>query len=178
MDIADRIKFFLNSKQISNSQFADTCKIPRPTVSQILNGRNKKVSDEIISKIHIAYPSLSVLWLMFGEGEMMPADAIDTSTTFNTSVGEQAHLPFDNDGFGDDVLSRQTAPRIQFSQTNARPIENIALSGANPRQSITLEPASHTAPLLDKRKTAGGARVIRITVYYSDNSFQEFIPRD
>lgn len=31
----------------------------------------KKVSDELIAKIHAAYPELSVLWLMFGEGTML-----------------------------------------------------------------------------------------------------------
>ena len=70
MDIVTRLKLFMDNSEISISQFADTCHIPRPTMSQLLNGRNKKVSDELITKIHQAYPSLSVLWLMFGEGEM------------------------------------------------------------------------------------------------------------
>ena len=60
----------MDNQQIAISQFADNCQIPRPTMSQILNGRNKKISDELISKIHAAYPELSILWLMFGEGEM------------------------------------------------------------------------------------------------------------
>ena len=68
MDLVNRLKFFLEKNNIAISQFADTCGIPRPTLSQILNGRNKKISDELISKIHAAYPALSVLWLMFGEG--------------------------------------------------------------------------------------------------------------
>jgi predicted XRE-type DNA-binding protein len=45
MDIISRLKLFLEQNGISNSQFADTCGIPRPTLSQLLNGRNKKVSD-------------------------------------------------------------------------------------------------------------------------------------
>ena len=42
---------FLDQTGISNSQFADTCEIPRPTLSQLLNGRNKKVSEEVIGKM-------------------------------------------------------------------------------------------------------------------------------
>ena len=61
----------MNNAGISSSQFADTCDIPRPTLSQLLNGRNKKVSDEVIGKIHRAYPTLNVMWLMFGDGEML-----------------------------------------------------------------------------------------------------------
>ena len=71
MDIVTRLKMFLDQTGISNSQFADTCEIPRPTLSQLLNGRNKKVSDEVIGKIHRAYPTLNVMWLMFGDGEML-----------------------------------------------------------------------------------------------------------
>ena len=62
MDIVSRLKEFINQQSVAITQFADNCKIPRPTLSQLLNGRNKKVSDELISKIHTAYPQLSVLW--------------------------------------------------------------------------------------------------------------------
>jgi len=75
----------MDSNNIAISQFADTCKIPRPTMSQILNGRNKKISDELITKIHTAYPSLSVLWLMFGEGEMDIFEDTQTSEGQKTS---------------------------------------------------------------------------------------------
>ena len=83
MDIVNRLKLFMDINKIAISQFADTCNIPRPTMSQILNGRNKKISDELISKIHIAYPHLSVLWLMFGEGDMSTEGNIATSEPEN-----------------------------------------------------------------------------------------------
>ena len=75
MDIVSRLKFFLSHNGISNSTFADTCDIPRPTLSQLLNGRNKKVSDELITKIHNAYPALNIMWLMFGDGDMFVPNA-------------------------------------------------------------------------------------------------------
>ncbi len=79
MDLVNRLKFFMENRDITISQFADTCMIPRPTMSQILNGRNKKISDELISKIHVAFPELSVLWLMFGEGDMLISKNIEIS---------------------------------------------------------------------------------------------------
>lgn len=84
MDLVNRLKFFLETHQIAISQFADTCRIPRPTLSQILSGRNKKISDELITKIHNAYPELSVLWLMFGEGEMEVPGNIEISEPQNS----------------------------------------------------------------------------------------------
>lgn len=95
MDLVNRLKFFMENRDITISQFADTCMIPRPTMSQILNGRNKKISDELISKIHVAFPELSVLWLMFGEGDMLISKKIEISepqTPANTpNQGYQHH---------------------------------------------------------------------------------------
>lgn len=92
------------------SQFADTCGIPRPTMSQILNGRNKKISDELISKIHSAYPQLSVLWLMFGEGEMLTSSNIQASEAENTPVSpmrtKQSFKPQTSTLFNDGDFTR------------------------------------------------------------------------
>lgn len=78
MDIVNRLKLFMDSESIGSTQFADACKIPRPTLSQILSGRNKKISDEVISKIHEAYPRLSVLWLLL-EKDLCPQMQITKS---------------------------------------------------------------------------------------------------
>jgi len=107
MDFVNRLKFFMENGNIAISQFADTCRIPRPTMSQILNGRNKKVSDELISKIHAAYPELSVLWLMFGEGEML--------TKSNTQISEAQ-----NDGESADPTIQSAQPQPIAEQETAR----------------------------------------------------------
>ena len=72
-NVAIRLKGFIDEMGLTNSQFADQCGIPRPSLSQILTGRNKKISDVIVGQIHTAYPRLSVLWLLFGEGDMLVA---------------------------------------------------------------------------------------------------------
>lgn len=75
MDIVGRLKKFIASTGLQTSQFADRAGIPRPTLSQLLSGRNKKVSNELIDKLHLSFPRLNVLWLLFGEGDM-DADAL------------------------------------------------------------------------------------------------------
>lgn len=84
MDFITRLKLFLAEKQLPVTQFADKCNIPRPTISQLINGRNKRVSDEIVSKIHAAFPELSVYWLMFGEGNMLHDSQEHNITTVPT----------------------------------------------------------------------------------------------
>lgn len=83
MDIVSRLKHFIDSRGIPVTAFADSCGISRPSLSQLLNGRNKKVSHEMIQRIHDAYPELNVLWLMFGQGNMLANDFIETSEPQN-----------------------------------------------------------------------------------------------
>ena len=74
-NVAIRLKVFIEHLGISSSLFADKCGIPRPTLSQLLNGRNKKVNDVLVGQIHAAYPDLSIVWLLFGEGSMLVSDS-------------------------------------------------------------------------------------------------------
>lgn len=95
-NFATRLKLFIESEGLSSSQFADLCKIPRPTLSQILSGRNKKISDILVGMIHIAFPKLNILWLMFGEGEMYGYSSI----CHQESNGEEASSTSDRNGAG------------------------------------------------------------------------------
>lgn len=70
-NVAIRLKGLIQALGVTNSQFADKCGIPRPSLSQLLGGRNKKISDVIVGQIHQAYPEVNILWLLFGEGAMM-----------------------------------------------------------------------------------------------------------
>lgn len=106
MDIVSRLKKFINYIGIPVTQFADNCNIPRPTLSQLLNGRNKKVSDEFIGKIHDVYPDLSVLWLMFGEGSMLHNSNIKISEPQNSGIFEVDAVQ--------DSDSKQDTAKIEF----------------------------------------------------------------
>ena len=70
MDIISRLNEFVTSKGITSSQFSDSLELPRPSISQILNGRNKKISNELLERIHQVFPTLNINWLLFGEGNM------------------------------------------------------------------------------------------------------------
>lgn len=93
MGIINRLNIFINKLGKTSSQFADEIKLPRPSVSQILNGRNKKISNEVIERIHQTYPSLNISWLLFGEGSMLISDTSlpypDTTTKQPSSSSQQ-----------------------------------------------------------------------------------------
>lgn len=80
-NFAIRLKLFMDAVGLTPSQLADRCGIPRPSLSAILSGRNKKISDTLIGQIHAVYPQLSVLWLMFDEGDMfLSSSGLDSSS--------------------------------------------------------------------------------------------------
>lgn len=175
MDIVSRIKIFMNYLQIANSQFADRCKIPRPTISQILNGRNKKISDEIICKIHEAYPSLSVVWLMFGEGEMLTNSNIKISepeddpildfSREHTSVDEGFMQSIDFDENITESISENSE-----TQTESKNLSDIQ------EQDLTSSTKTPQAINSISFNTDPSKKIVNIMVFYSDNSFQQFTP--
>lgn len=181
MDIVSRLKIFLSHTGISNSTFADTCDIPRPTLSQLLNGRNKKVSDELITKIHNAYPALNIMWLMFGDGDMLvpnansmpsptnaqPAENREKSTA--TETGKEQRAPYMTSiSFGDDE------PDFQPQVPSSTPVSAISAALQNMARNTG---APSAGVKKEAERPSADRRVTSIMVFYSDNSFEEFVPR-
>lgn len=173
MDIASRLKKFMDTSGIQYSQFADKCGIPRPSLSQLLNGRNKKVSNEVIEKIHRAYPSLSVAWLMFGEGDM--------GYDINTQISEPQNSP-DND----DSLSLLPENELFggsesiFANEHPKESDNFVAEKITP----TTVPAPRETSNFDGSRAESmsfnmnkSRKVVSIMVFYSDNSFDTFVPK-
>lgn len=72
-----RLKQFLSAESITQSQFADSIKVVRASVSHVLSGRNNP-SYDFIKAIMSTYPQLNIEWLIFGKGRMYKE--ISTST--------------------------------------------------------------------------------------------------
>lgn len=182
MDIVSRLKRFLQQNGIANSQFADNCQIPRPTLSQILNGRNKKVSDEVIAKIHHSYPSLNVMWLMFGDGEMFVPDANMDDVRQSKPAESGSNGGYVSGGRQNQNLRQQSS--IDFEEDEA----SVAPSAVRQRASAS-SPSPDNADVMQAmlgmmggssshpRKGDGSKRRVEsIMVFYSDNSFEVFKP--
>lgn len=165
-NIAIRLKGFIDYLGISSSQFADQCGIPRPSLSQLLNGRNKKISDVIVGQIHAAYPELSVLWLMFGEGTMLVLSDKDAAQQENPSSTET-----DND------ISNNQDGNANKNEFNRPENPQKSTSGYDLNELI----AERDQTIKELRKELDSLkkhprRVIQITVYYDDSTFETFYP--
>ena len=148
------------------TQFADKCSIPRPTLSQLLNGRNTKVSDVLISKLHTAFPQLNVSWLLFGEGDMLVNSNMQTSAPQNPGLFDivDSHKP----------EQESVGTQIEFGDElqHETPEKSEAESFEAPT-SIEV-PVTPTGIVLE---SGGKSKSVEyIIVYYSDKSFESFIP--
>lgn len=62
----DKIVTLIEALGFSNTKFADTISVSRPTISHIISGRNKP-SIDIIQKIMAVYPELGYKWFLDDE---------------------------------------------------------------------------------------------------------------
>lgn len=173
-NFATRLKLFMNAKGIASSQFADSCEIPRPSFSQLLSGRNQKVSDILIRKIHSEYPELSIVWLMFGEGSMltMPMEGREGDGTLKTE--------------GETLNSNKNEIEIENNSTNGKgqdEYSNLTGLTATPESSqIILEQQLESnkrmleLQLQIENLQKNPRKVTHITVYYDDCTFETFVP--
>lgn len=175
MDYRDRIMQVMKHKKLQSSQFAQLIEIQSSTLSHILNGRNNP-SLEIIKKILTHCPEISSDWLISGQNPMLKDSShsqtrIDFSVADETnslSTGKVENLTHDN--------------RTEFS---SKQIGNATAHLGTPIISPNNENTVHTSvPTLIKdiqeRSTIINSvqpplkRVVRIIIYYNDNTFEEF----
>lgn len=65
----------MKEENITQKEFALILGISQPVLTYIANGRNK-VSLDIVQKIALKYQSISLRWLVLGEGEMRKKTAL------------------------------------------------------------------------------------------------------
>ncbi len=180
MDVVSRIKQFMEEFQLSPSQFADAAGIPRPTLSQLFNGRNgtkdgtRKVSSDILTKIHKAYPELNMMWLLFGDGDMVTDKNIEFSKPQNPSNSPSIHT---QETEHEDHSSLNLFEN-EFTNYPSEKFAEPILDESHPK-TPTLQP-SHTPPAAQPPVITIAAdskkRIQSIMVFYSDDSYEVFTP--
>lgn len=154
-DLKERIKQLIRHYNLNDAAFAQNIQTNRSTLSQCLNGTNG-VSKEIISKIHTAYPDVSTDWLLYGEGEPFkkqaqnPLSFFPGNEIFRSDDGNATKYGKDS-GLKTDSNSRQTS-------------DDKAKTG-----NISIENA-------DSQQRENKRRVVKIMIYYSDNTFETYSP--
>lgn len=181
--VADRIKQFIDYLGITITQFADNTGIQRPSMSQMLSGRNQKISITTIGKIHERYPDLSIYWLLYGNGPMLLSEsngafsaAIESSTIIPTE--DDSGLPTGGSPFMslfDDESGKNTAEDTSKPEYAKENSSNRAINFANSAENESER--SKNIPYIPPREAdAKNRRIVKIMIFYSDNTFESFSP--
>ncbi len=147
-----RLQQFLELEQLKPAQFADIMGIQRSNVSHILSGRNKPGYD-FIQKFLVKFPSVNPDWLLLGRGKPL--------REMNPPVSAPQHngpaglfspaIDLDFDGSGDSSASDSF--------------------GTDGNDTDEVNPEGSSEQLKNPSRY-----VRRITLFYSDGTFQEFYP--
>lgn len=178
-----RLKHFMDYKGMTNSQFADCCGIPRPTLSQLLSGRNKKLSDQVLRPIHDHFPELSVLWLMFGEGDMLAS--VDTDFV-NPQIADTGDS--ESSVAGSSLKSNSVENKIVNQHPGSYSAVRKSSRSVDSDRSAYDSAPSECDRYEDNRPGKQGVRsdetsiararrsVRSVVVYYDDNTYETFVP--
>lgn len=159
--IALRLKSLIEALGFTDSQFADKCGISRPTLSLLLAGKNKKISDVLLSQIHGAFPEVSILWILFGEGSMFKGEEEDK----NEGKSDSENPIFRTGDKEDDE---------QLNLINVKKLEEIIYQTVSQQ----FESNFHEMEKIVLKGTEKDVlrKVNKITVYYDDFTFESFTP--
>lgn len=148
----ERIKKIIEIKRMNAAQFATTAGINPSALSHILSGRNKP-SFEVLQKIILAFPSVDATWLMTGQGNM-----------FRNLSTENATESLFSDTLFDENALNQEHPSAFDKYAKEMPFKKAEKS------------IKQTVAQTIKEKKNSVVKVKKIAVFYSDNTYEEFIP--
>ncbi len=145
-----RLQQFLTLENLTPARFADIMNIQRSNVSHLLSGRNKP-SWDFIQRFAAKFPNVSTDWLLFGKGK--PYKEGDSTQNDRNSTFGSTSTPIINDIFTQ--IDTETGD-FQFPSEDS---DITDISDVTPQ------------PPISRPKD-----IRRITLYYSDGTFQEFFP--
>ena len=160
-----RLKQFLAAENISQSQFADTIKVVRASVSHVLSGRNKPGYD-FICAIMSAYPSLNIEWLIAGKGKMYKNSPDRETSTANTIESLQAY------NVDEDI------PTLFPGENDVEDIFQSTSQPVSPVSKVSMQPDYANTPSINNidnqlQHPVKQRKAIRVTIFYDDGTFQE-----
>lgn len=159
--VASRLKNLIDALGLSDSQFADKCSISRSTLSLILSGKNKKISDVMLSQIHEAFPEVSIMWILFGEGEKFKSQEKESKSS---EKGDENEIS----------LASATNAFENSNLISVNQLENVIQDIINKSFNSSINSIENL--ILKTKESSAQRKVSKITVYYGDSTFETFVP--
>jgi transcriptional regulator with XRE-family HTH domain len=162
MDERERIEKVMQSEKLNSTQFAIEIGIQNSTLSHILNGRNNPSLD-VLKRILNRFRTISSDWLILGIGSMYRQERNSQGLTLFDSVDENnSSTTSYNQNIESKILSPKEPLRVKSETEVVLPIEKRTIQQVEERVESIKESSKKT---------------VKVIVYYSDNTFEEFDPK-
>ena len=157
----DRIRQIMESRQMTQSEFADYIELAPATLSSIFNGRTRPTLN-VVEALKKKIPNINMEWLLFGLGDMYQSDSTSSEPT----------LPQDHQG--SDLRHQIQSPMLDFDAAPQNPPQNVSSPtyNSNSVRPTRLDLVREEIKNLDKPQR----RVLEIRVFYDDQTWETFIP--
>ena len=154
-----RIQQIMSRMQMKQNEFASALGISPSSLSSILNGHTSPTNNTV-QAIHRRFPEISITWLMFGEGEMMPEgrNGQDVTVATETTTGDKA---------GSDQPKKEQ--QTQLFVTDDVPFETTPANAVQTSPMVVREIVKY----IDKPQR----KITEILVHYDDGTFESFPAR-
>lgn len=145
----ERILQLIQEEALTNAEFAEKIGISTSSLSHILTERNKP-SLEVVMRIHKAYPSINLNWLLYGEGNMKSANASNESASLFSGNNESSEI------------ANVNPVHFEFRK------ENASSSNNNPLKETVREEVKY----IEKPQP----KIVEIRIFFDNGTFQVFRP--
>ena len=163
----DRIRQIMESKKMTQQEFAQFIELAPASLSNIFNDRTRPTLN-VVEAIKKKIPDINTEWLMFGVGQMYNnASAVISATPSALAA------PSNEQSVQNDHVERRD-PILDFDFNSSltpeipSPHQQSHNSVKNTRQNIVRDEVKY----IDKPKR----RVTEIRVFYDDQTWESFIP--
>lgn len=147
--MVNRIFAFIESQQLTPTEFADKIGVSRASISSIKTGRTQPTLS-LVEKIKQHFSDVDVNWLIFGEGEA--PSKIESNT--------ESDLLFDK---LDNIENDTPAPSV------ANDYQAVYIASSPKTEENELEQSNITPPTINLNKS-----IKKVILLYDDGSFEEF----
>lgn len=157
----DRILQIMKSAGMSNAEFAEKLGISTSSLSHIFSGRNNPSLD-VVMRIHKAYPSVNLNWLLYGEGEMyagMSGDESEGESVIDNSISISGFGVFENNPENPEIAANGQCVS-DFSKENASKV---------PQSGIKL-PEKEVVKYIEKPQP----KITEIRIFFDNGTYQVF----
>lgn len=182
--IQERILLLMKSLGLNPTQFADEIGVQRSSISHIISGRNNPSLD-IVTKILNKFPDIDSNWLVIGKGSLVGKNEINSQENRNNEISRPSETLFDDlsDSLFSDI-QKDNSPKIDNNNIYElqRKIEILEgkskvkenQSESNDKQIEIPKPVNNCISNYENSQQSNSTKqIVRIIIFYSDNSFEE-----